>query len=289
MWRTSRRQRRAHVAAFAPWVLLLLAAPVLAGCGAVHGSGTAGAKAESGATLIVFAASSLTDAFREIGARHEREHPGSRVVFQFAGSSQLRLQLEQGATADVFAPANLEQMDQARAAGLLGGPVRVFASNRLVVIHPVGNPAGIRSLGDLARDGVRLVTAPPEVPIGAYTREMLDRAQRDGAFGRDFKQRVLANVVSEEPNVRQAVAKVRLGEADAAVVYASDVTPDMRPHLGVVTIPDAYNISASYPLAVLGNAPHPEAARDFVERVLGPEGQQILEAWGFEPAAGARP
>jgi len=100
---------------------------------------------------------------------------------------------------------------------------------------------------------------------------------------------VPANVVAQEPNVRQVVAKVRLGESDAAVVYASDVTPDVRPHLGAVTIPDAYNVTAAYPLAVLKDAPHPAAARRFVEFVLGPEGQRMLEQWGFQPAAGDQP
>lgn len=285
MWRRDRRPAHARIAA-AVWALLLPAASVLMGCGPAGAAGTPEPAAEAGAAVTIFAASSLTDAFREIGALYERHNPGSRVEFQFAGSSQLRLQLEEGARADLFAPASVEQMDQAQAAGLIGEPVRVFARNRLVVIHPAGNPAGIGSLGDLAREGVRLVTATPDVPVGAYTLEMLGRAGQDGEFGPGLKDRVLANVVSQEANVRQVVAKVRLGEADAAVVYASDVTPDLRPHLGVVHIPDPYNVIASYPLAVLKEAPNPAGARRFIELVMGPEGQRILQAWGFQPVAG---
>lgn len=288
MSRPDRRRVAGRLAAAALGALLLPAAAVLSGCGA-RGAGTPDPAGEAGGTVIVFAAASLTDAFQDIGALYERDNPGSRVEFQFAGSSQLRVQLAQGAAADVFAAANAEQMDQARAAGLTGDPVQIFAQNRLVIIHPADNPAGVRSLGDLGREGVRLVTAAPDVPIGAYTLEMLARADQDDAFGRGFKERVLANVVSQEPNVRQVVAKVRLGEADAAVVYASDVTPDVRPHLGAVTIPDAYNVTAAYPLAVLKDAPHPAAARRFVEFVLGPEGQRMLEQWGFQPAAGDQP
>lgn len=290
MW--LRERRRAHERPALPAALLpaalLLVTWLMGGCGPAAGA----AKPEAGgaeSSVVVFAASSLTDAFLEIAALYEERYPGSRVQYQFGGSSQLRLQLEQGAEADVFVPASLEQMEQARAAGLVRDPVQIFARNRLVIIAPAGNPAGIVSLEDLARPGVRLVTAAPEVPIGAYTLEMLDRADQDGAFGAGFKERVLANVVSRELNVRQVVAKVRLGEADAAVVYASDVTPDVRPHVGVVEVPGAYNVTAAYPIAVLNHAPNPAGAQDFVDLALGPEGRRVLETWGFLPAAGGEP
>jgi molybdate transport system substrate-binding protein len=234
--------------------------------------------------LTIFAASSLTDAFKEIGAAFEAANPGVKVSFSFGASSQLRTQIEQGASADLFASADQAQMDRARQADLLQGDARVFARNRLVVIVPPGNPGRVRELADLARPGLKLVTAGPEVPVGVYTQAVLERMAQEPAFGGDFMERVNANVVSREPNVRQVVAKVQLGEADAAIVYASDVTPDVAPKLGRLELPDRFNVLANYPIAALRGAPSEQTAERFIAYLLSPAGQTALAKWGFIPA-----
>ncbi len=239
--------------------------------------------------LTVFAAASLTDAFREIAARFERENPGLRVVLNFGGSPQLRVQIEQGARADVFASANQPQMDLLKRGGLVAGADRVFARNRLVVIVPKDNPARIERLQDLGRPGVRFVTTHPSVPVGGYTRAALEKMSLAPGFGADFARRVAANIVSEEDNVKQVVAKVQLGEADAGVVYSSDVTPAVRRDVAIIPIPDPYNELAVYPIAVLKNARAPDAARRFVDFVLSEAGQERLVAHGFLPAAATQP
>src|SRR6185295_8093482 len=195
-------------------------------------------------------------------------------------------QLGQGAKADVFASADQTQMDNARKADAVGGQDRVFARNRLVVITPRDNPKQINAVKDLAKDGVKFVTAQPTVPIGQYTSQMLDKAVADPAYGADFKAKVVANTVSQEDNVRQVVAKVQLGEADAAVVYSTDATPQVRDQLQILQVPDPLQTLATYPIAVAkgGNAAGGEA---WVNYVLGPEGQATLARWGFLPPPGA--
>jgi molybdate transport system substrate-binding protein len=247
--------------------------------------GAAPTQAPSGTgEVTVFAAASLTEAFREIGAAFEQAQPGTRVTFNFGASSQLRAQLEQDARADVFASADQAQMEAAQRAGAILEPERVFAANRLVIITPRDNPAHIGGVQDLARPGVKLVTSQPDVPIGQYTVSLLDRASRDPAFGAAFRERVEANIVSRESDVRAVVSKVQLGEADAGIVYATDSTPSVRAQLQQVAIPDELNTLARYPIAVARGS-NPEAGRRFTEFVLSPAGQQVLARWGFLPAA----
>jgi molybdate transport system substrate-binding protein len=243
--------------------------------------------------IVIFAASSLTDAFQEIGGAFQQANASAKVTFNFGASSQLRTQLEQGARADVFASADQAQMDNAKKADTIAGQDRVFARNRLVLIVPRGNPAHISSVKDLANDGLKFVTAQPSVPIGQYTATLLDKASSDPAYGSDFKAKVEGNIVSREDNVRQIVAKVQLGEADGGIVYTTDVAPQVRDQLQQIAIPDALQTIATYPIAVAkgGNAAGGEA---FVTFVLGPSGQAILGKWGFlslvataQPAAGA--
>jgi molybdate transport system substrate-binding protein len=231
-------------------------------------------------TLTVFAASSLTDAFREIGQAFEAEK-SIPVTFNFGASSQLRTQLQQGAVADVFASADQAQMNIARSDGSIAGPEVTFARNRLVVITPRNNPGQITGAADLGRPDIKLVTATPEVPIGAYTQTMFDTMSTIEAFGADFKDRANANVVSREPNVRQVVAKVQLGEADAAVVYQSDVTPASAPDLMTMPIPDDLNTLASYPIALVANGPQAELGQAFIDMVMSPAGQGVLRKWSF--------
>ncbi|WP_102126286.1 molybdate ABC transporter substrate-binding protein [Deinococcus planocerae] len=238
--------------------------------------GTAGA-----ANLTVFAASSLTDAFTEIGRAFDAG-TGNRTTFSFAGSQVLRTQLTQGARADVFASANAAQFDPLLEGGLIASG-QVFARNRLAVITPRGGTA-VRTLADLARPGLKLVIAERGVPVGEATRRAFDLIGASGSYGADFAARALRNVVSEEPNVRQVALKVSLGQADAAVVYVSDVTPTLRRSVRTVALPPRFNPPVSYPVGVLRASPNAEQAQAFVRFVRGPEGQRILRKWGFLPA-----
>jgi molybdate transport system substrate-binding protein len=261
----------------------------LAACGGPPAQpGGAAAPAGTGPTreLNVFAAASLTEAFGAIGAAFEAEHPGLKVVFNFAGSQQLLQQIAQGAPADVFAAANNKLMVEAILAGhVLDGTERVFARNRLVVIVPEDNPAGITSLADLARPGVKIDLADKAVPAGQYALDFLDRAGADPALGLDFKAVVLSNVVSYEQNVRAVLSKVVLGEADAGIVYASDVVGEASLKVQQIAIPDALNTIAAYPIAPLGSAAHAAEAGQFVEFVLGRQGQSILASHGLIPVS----
>jgi molybdate transport system substrate-binding protein len=272
--------------------VLLLAAAVLAGvaCSSkgeapVEQTPTSRAGAALSGGLTVFAAAAFTDACKAMKTRLEEDNPDLSITFNFASSTQLRAQLEQGARADVFASADEKEMDLARQAGLLAGEPAVFARNRLVVILPRDNPAGIETLQDLSRPGVKLDLVNENAPAGAYARQFLEQASAAPGFGADFEQRALANVVSEEENVKQVVAKVRLGEADAGISYFSDVTPEAAPDLLTIDIPDELNPIAIHLIAVLKDAGDPVLARAFVDYVLSAEGQAILQAQNFIPVA----
>lgn len=230
--------------------------------------------------LTVFAAASLTDAFTEIGRVFEQTNPGTQVTFSFSSSRTLRTQIEAGAPADVFASANIAEMDALVNSGLIRtGAPKVFLTNRLAVILPGTNPAGVHDLGDLAKPRLKLVLATEEVPVGAYAREAL--AKMNASLGEDFAERTLSNVVSNEDNVRQVVAKVQLGEADAGIVYASDAVA--VPDLITVEIPAQFNVIAEYPIGVLAGSNQPDLAGLFVDYVLSDPGQAILARWGFSP------
>ena len=265
------------------WMALVAVLSFAAGCQpATPVSGTAGGTSPAQAvTLNVFAAASLTDAFGEIGGQFSAGHPGVEVVFNFAGSNQLATQIGQGAPADVFASANKTQMNAAIDSGrVVSGTQQVFARNRLVVVTPGDNPAALTTLEDLAQPGIKLVFAAKEVPVGQYALNFLDKAEAGGGLGTGYKDAVLANVVSYEENVRSVLTKVALGEADAGIVYTSDVAA-AGSEVQQIAIPDALNTIAVYPIAVLSDSPHAELAQAFVDAVLSNGGQQTLEKYGF--------
>lgn len=240
------------------------------------------AQDEQPVELVVFAAASLTDAFEEIAEAFTAENPHITVLFSFGGSSSLATQLTQGAPADVFASANERQMEVViESERVLEAVPLIFAENYLVLVVPAENPAEIEGLDDLANAGVQLILAAPEVPIRAYTDAMFVLMAEDEAYGEDYVEAVLANLVSEEPNVRQVAAKIALGEADAGIIYLSDVTPDIAERVIAIPIPEALNTLAVYPIAPLADSPSPEQAQAFVDFVLSEEGQAILEAWNF--------
>ena len=234
--------------------------------------------------ITVYAAASLTDAFLELAPLLEGGSAPTRVRYNFAGSQQLAVQLEQGARADVFASADQRWMDYVAERKLTADAPRIFAHNRLVAILPAANPGGIRGLRDLSRPGVKLVVGAEAVPIGRYTREVIRRLARQEDLPPDYEDKVLANVVSEEENVKSVVAKVQLGEADAGIVYRSDLTPRVAPSLTVLEIPGDANVLASYPVAVLAGASDPAGARAFVALILGHRGRKVLARHGLIPA-----
>lgn len=229
--------------------------------------------------VTIFAATSLTEAFTALGRTFERTHPGVAVKFNFAGSQLLATQLELGARADVFASADQRWMQHADDKKLLAAPAVSFARNRLVLIVPRSNPGGIDRLQDLARPGLKLVLAGRQVPVGAYSREALTRLSRAKGFPPGYDRLVLSNLVSEEENVRAVAAKVELTEADAGIVYQTDVTESVKPRLRIFDIPDPFNPIAEYPIAPIlgGNA----LGEEFVALVLSAEGQAILTSRGF--------
>lgn len=231
-------------------------------------------------TLTVYAAASLTDAFTEIGRAFEAENPSVTVVFNFAGSQNLRTQIEQGAPADVFASANTKEMDTLVSQNFIHADVpQTFLTNQLVVILPQDNPAGIGSLEDLSKPDLKLVFAAEEVPAGRYARDVLENL--NAMFGADYKDKVLANIVSNEDNIRQAMTKVQLGEADAGIVYFSDAVAALE--LQRIEIPNEVNVLAEYPIAPLAESAKTELASQFIAYVLSPAGQATLAKWGFTP------
>lgn len=245
---------------------------VFAGCGA---------QAENKPELTVFAASSLTDAFKEVGEEFERQNPGVEVRFNFASSSALLAQLQQGAPVDVFASADEAKMGDAVGAGIVSTP-EVFARNSPLAIVPETNPAGVETFKDLAKPDLALVLAQEGVPIAEYAGEILTNSER--RYGEDFRDRVVENIVSRESDVRAAANRVALGEADATFVYASDVTDRMRDQVEVIEVPGQLNVVATYPVAVAEEAPNLELARKWETLILSKKGQRTLEEWGFRRA-----
>jgi molybdate transport system substrate-binding protein len=267
--------------------ILALAATVLASCAAPATASVSPATSRPALphqptatpeprTLTVFAAASLTESFTEIGKAFEAQNPGVTVMFNFAASSALRTQIEEGAGADVFASANTKEMDALTAADMVG-EATTFAHNLLTIIGPADNPAGLSAPEDLARPGLKLVLAAEEVPVGKYAREVLGKL--DALYAGGYQDAVMANVVSNEDSVRQVVAKVQLGEADAGIVYTTDVVA--APELVSIQIPAEQNVIAIYPIAVLRRSAEPALAQDFVDYVLSDAGQTVLHAWGF--------
>ncbi|MGE2717273.1 molybdate ABC transporter substrate-binding protein [Mycolicibacterium litorale] len=221
-------------------------------------------------TLMVFAAASLKQAFTAIGERFEADHPGTDVEFSFAGSSDLVTQLTQGAPADLFASADTRNMDRAAAAGLLDGAPVPFATNRLTIVVAEGNPKRVASLRDLARPGMTVVLCAAQVPCGAASRA----AER--AAGVELRP------VSEETAVTDVLNKVMSGQADAGLVYVTDVLA-AEGAVSSVDIPEAADAVNTYPIAALAQSEKAGSAAEFVDTVTGAVGQDILREAGFGP------
>ena len=246
-----------------------------------------GASPRDGRTLTVFAAASLVEAFGDMAAELERQDTTLDVRLNVAGSQQLAAQIVRGAVADLFAAADSGAMQLAADRGLVLEP-EVFAHNRLVVVAARAPEVDgmLVDLLNLATPGLKLVLAAPEVPAGRYARQALRNLSRAPGYGPDFADRVLENVVSDEVDVRSVLTKVRLGEAHAGIVYASDVSgPDSlarREGIRVIPFPAAFGVRANYVIARLRSVQDSAGADAFRALVLGAEGQAILERYGFE-------
>lgn len=247
-------------------LLVSLLAVVLLTASACGGQAGAG-DAKTTAAVNVFAAASLTEAFTQLGDAFTAAHPGVGVTLNFAGSNDLVAQIRQGAPADVFASADTVNMDQA---GDLVDDPKAFAGNQLAIAVAPGNPESITELSDLSRPGLKVVLAAPEVPAGKYGREILDRAG------------VSVSPVSLEVSVKGVVTKIALGEADAGLVYVTDVTAAGGDIAGV-DIPRPENVIAAYPIATVTGSGNRTLAREFVDFALSREGRAVLADYGFLP------
>lgn len=239
-----------------------------------------GAQDPLSGSLIVYAATSLTDVFESMRDEFKASHPAVEVLLNFANSATLAAQLRAGAPADIFASANELQMNLVADYGRVdAADVQIFAHNRLVLIVPADNPAAIQALEDLARDGILLVLAAGGTPIRSYTDVML--ASYGDEIGGDFLAALLHNLVSEESNVRQVVARIALGEADAGIVYRSDTMGDVASQVIAIPIDERHNQIASYPIARLLDSSAAGLAEAFMRFVLSEEAQPILADFGF--------
>ena len=245
--------------------LLALVLPLAACGGDDEGSDSGGSGTT---TLTVYAAASLTSTFEEIGKQFEAEHDGVKVEFDFGGCSDLVTQIQEGAPADVFASADTANMDKLVGDDLNGAEPQDFATNTLEIATPPDNPAGVTSFQDLGKKGLQLVVCAPEVPCGAATQTMAD------------KLGVTLNPVSEEQSVTDVLAKVTSGEADAGVVYVTDVTA-AGDHVHGVTFPESDQVVNTYPIAPVKDTDESDLASEFVDFVVGDTGQQVLKDAGF--------
>ncbi len=240
--------------------LAMLLVLVLAACGS---GGNAGKK-----VLVVFAAASLSSTFGDLEAEFEAAHPDVDVTVSFGGSADLATQIRAGAPADVFASADQETM--ASLGDLVVDPAP-FATNTLQIVVPAGNPGGVRSIADLAEADLDVVVCAPEVPCGRATREVA------AAAGVELRPD------SEEQSVTDVLGKVAAGEADAGLVYVTDVPPASRDAVEVIAVPEAAAVVNTYPIAVVQGSPRADRAREFADLVRGEAGQRVLRDAGFGP------
>ncbi len=243
--------------------LALTALVLVATCGQQATPATGPART----TLTVFAAASLQPAFDKIGQKLQRTQ-NIHTTFSYAGTQTLTTQLTQGAPADVFASADAAHMTTIESGGLIRGQSALFAHNRLEIAVAKGNPKGIRALADLARSGLVVVLADPSVPAGKYAQQALAKAK------------VTVHPASLEQQVTGVLSKVALGEADAGIVYVSDIVTNGQ--IDGVAIPDAQNVVADYPIAIVKGTQNLSGATAFVDLVLSTDGQTMLRAAGFE-------
>jgi len=248
--------------------LIVAVAALLSACGTSGSPSTTGLSG----TASIFAAASLTDSFKALGAAFQTAHPGTTIQFNFAGTPTLVTQVEQGASADVFASADKTNMDKLSADGFTAGTSQVFAHNKLEIVVAAGNPKGIAGLADLAKPGVIYISEAATVPAGKYALQILASAG------------VKVTPKSLETDVKSVVSKIELGEADAGIVYVTDVKAAVSKVTGV-PIPDSVNVVATYPIVAVKGTKNPALANAFIAYVLSADGQATLQSFGFLPAS----
>ncbi len=237
--------------------------------------------APDGAGLTVFAAASLKKAFGDIQTAYEAANPGVRLTMSFGASSALETQIEQGAPADIFASADTKNPQLLVDGGFATGPVVNVTRNALTVIVPTANPGGITSPIDLARPGLKIIAAGADVPITKYSDQLLDNLADVSGYPADFAAKVKANIVSREDNVAAVLAKIELGEGDAAIVYVTDAKNSSK--VTPVAAPPAANVPAAYGAVPVKASKEPAAAAALIAWLVGPGGQAILSKYGFQP------
>lgn len=239
--------------------------------------------AASGATvdLTIFAAASLAGVLVEVKDAYEAGHRGSTLTISSDSSAALETQIEQGAPADVFLSADTTNPKKLVDGGFSAGDAVVFAGNKLTIVVPADNPAGVASPADLAKPGLKIVAAGDEVPITAYAKQLVANLAKEAGSPTDFQVKYDANVVSREDNVKAVIAKIEIGEGDAAIVYATDAKASTG--VKAIDVPERANVSATYAGVVIGASANPEAARAFLLWLSGPDGQAIMSTFGFIP------
>lgn len=270
-------------------IALVASAMIVAGCSSPSPTASPATATPTPApttTLTVFAAASLSSAFNQTAVQFEALHPEIKVVYDFDSSGTLQTQIEQGAQVDVFASAATSNMNSLKNEGLMNNTTIVnFAKNKLALIVPASNPANITGLADLNKTGLKLVVCGSSVPCGKYTTQMLQLLNNTSGYGPAYVKAVTANEVSQETSANNAVTKVATGEADVAIVYASDVQEQYQSSVKTIAIPDSLNVIATYPIGVLAASPNQVAAEEFAAYVTSTDGQAILANNHFLPPA----
>lgn len=256
---------------------------LVAACSAGPGSSpspSSGASSSGGsASLTVYAAASLKSVLAKVKETYEASHPGTTLTITTDSSAALETKIEQAAPADVFLSADTSNPQKLVDKGLAAGALVKFAGNKLTVIVPAGNPAGIASPADLAKPGVKIVAAEDGVPISKYAGQLIDNLAKQQDYPADFRTAYSANVVSKEDNVAAVVAKIELGEGDAGIVYVTDAKASGK--VKTIDVPDAANVSATYGGVVVKASTAGAAADAFLRWLTGSDGQAILASFGF--------
>jgi molybdate transport system substrate-binding protein len=248
---------------------------------AASAAATAEASAAANAPLTIYGASSLKGALDKIKTAWEAAHPGSTLTISTDSSSALETQIEQGAPADVFLSADTTNPKKLTDKGLADGSAVDFAGNLLTVIVPAANPAKIATPADLAKNGVKVIAAGDDVPITKYATALVQNLAKESGYPANFVQAYDANIASKEDNVKAVVAKVALGEGDAAIVYVTDAKAE--PKVTAIAVPQDANVPATYAGVVNKASANAAMAHEFLDWVAGPDGQAILASFGFLP------
>lgn len=262
-------------------VLISVLILVLAACSSAAATSPSASAGPATASLTVYGAASLKGALEKAKAAYETANPGTTVTLSTDSSSALETQIEQGAPADVFLSADTTNPKKLVDKGLADGNPVTFAGNKLTVIVPADNPAGIKSPADLATAGIKVIAAGDEVPITKYATQLVGNLAREAGYPADYARGYTANIASKEDNVKAVVAKIELGEGDAGIVYLTDAKASTK--VAIVDVPDSANVPATYDGVVVKASRHAAAAKGFLDWFAGPDGEAILGGLGFLP------